>query len=276
MKTIVAATDFSKVSINAVYYAAEMARYLKKNLSILHVCELPPVATEIPVPAYDIVPILEAAERDIKVIQEEITNKITNCPTIFTEVRIGSVTSQLKDYCDTIPVYAVVMGINGNSEGTSRFLFGSKTLEALNQLKSPLIVVPAGVAFSAIERVGLASDFVNVSRTIPFYEIKDLVKELHADLHILHIKQKKGPGCNDEMSDEFRVFRDLMRDLNPAYHIIHRDNIEAGIDELVKMLDIDLLLVVPGKHTGLEKIFHKSHTRQLTLAAQVPILSIHE
>jgi len=222
------------------------------------------------------VPILEAAERDIKVIQEEITNKITNCPTIFTEVRIGSVTSQLKDYCDTIPVYAVVMGINGNSEGTSRFLFGSKTLEALNQLKAPLIIVPAGVAFSAIERVGLASDFVNVSRTIPFYEIKDLVKELHADLHILHIKQKKGPGCNDEMSDEFRVFRDLMRDLNPAYHIIHRDNIEAGIDELVKMLDIDLLIVVPGKHTGLEKIFHKSHTRQLTLAAQVPILSIHE
>ena len=152
MKTIVAATDFSKVSINAVYYAAEMARYLKKNLSILHVCELPPVATEVPVPAYDIVPILEAAERDIKVIQEEITNKITNCPTIFTEVRIGSVTSQLKDYCDTIPVYAVVMGINGNSEGTSRFLFGSKTLEkilfSLTQSPSPRVCVSKNTSSS--------------------------------------------------------------------------------------------------------------------------------
>ncbi len=41
MKTIIAPTDFSDVSLNAVYYAADMASTVNANLLILHATEAP-------------------------------------------------------------------------------------------------------------------------------------------------------------------------------------------------------------------------------------------
>ena len=41
MQTIIAPTDFSNISLNAVNYAADMAMALNANLLILHAIELP-------------------------------------------------------------------------------------------------------------------------------------------------------------------------------------------------------------------------------------------
>ena len=41
MKTIIVPTDFSRISLNAANYAAEMASSINADLSLFHVCLLP-------------------------------------------------------------------------------------------------------------------------------------------------------------------------------------------------------------------------------------------
>jgi len=276
MKTIIVATDFSQPSLNAVYYAAEMAAYLHKQLAIIHVCEYPLVATELPYPAYDLAALQDSAQADLKALEEKVRQQMTSKVDLTTVVKTGDVIMQINNFCASQEVYAVVMGIHGTSGKTNRLFFGSKTLEGLNHLDYPLIIVPEDAVFMTIERVAIASDFKNVSKKIHFYDIRQFVKDLHADLHVIHIKEKNKPLREVKDSDEFRIFRDLMRDLNPAYHIVEKTNIADGINELLKTLEIDLLILMPGRHTGLEKLFHKSQSKDLTLHMQVPILSIHE
>ena len=49
MKTIIAPTDFSTVSANACFYAANLAADIKADLVLLHIMELPVSVAEYPV-----------------------------------------------------------------------------------------------------------------------------------------------------------------------------------------------------------------------------------
>ena len=60
MKTIIAATDFSPNSENAVHYAADMATVLGAELHLLHVYSIPIPVSEVPIPVVDAKEIEEA------------------------------------------------------------------------------------------------------------------------------------------------------------------------------------------------------------------------
>ena len=56
MKTIIAPTDFSPISLNAVNYAADMAVSINADLSLLYVCLLPITYGEAPYPIENMMP----------------------------------------------------------------------------------------------------------------------------------------------------------------------------------------------------------------------------
>ena len=59
---IIAPTDFSPISLNAVNYAAEMARSIDADLSLLHVCLLPITYGQVPYPIEDMDSLMIDAE----------------------------------------------------------------------------------------------------------------------------------------------------------------------------------------------------------------------
>lgn len=274
MKTILVATDFSPAALNAAWYAADMARYMNLNLSLLHVCEMP-VATELPAPAENIADLFTFGEAGLQELKAEIKKRTAGKLKVSTEIRVGSVMDQLKDYCATIVPYAVVMGTSGSGP-VERFLFGSNTVAAMRSLIRPLIVIPPEAKFTNIRRVGLASDFKNISLTIPIDEVKRLIREFHAQLHVLHINEGHGMQRDLTMPDEFRLFRQLFKDFHPVYHLMNNAAIEHGIDDFTRRNDLDLLIIVPKRHNVLDKIFHKSQTKRLALHAHIPIIAMHE
>jgi hypothetical protein len=50
--------------------------------------------------------------------------------------------------------------------------------------------------------------------------------------------------------------------------------VEEGISTFLAENNADLLLLLPKHHSILE--FHSSHTKKMTMRADLPILSIHE
>ena len=275
MKTIIAPTDFSANSLNAVDYAADMAEMLGAHLSLLHVYTIPTPATEVPIPAYDVEALAEAATAQIKKLKENLLNRLNDRVIIHTEVRPGYVISELTDYADSIKPFAVVMGAE-SAGAFERFLFGGKTVSAIKDLPWPLIIVPPTVKFHNIRTVGLACDFREVVDSVRVQEIRDLVKTFNAKLHILHVSDKPKGTFSAETVEESGLLQEMLGDLHPEYHFMNAPEVERTVADFAEQHQFDLLVVIPKKHSLVSKIFQHSHSKQLVLHTHVPVMSLHE
>ena len=273
MKTILVATDFSSAALNAANYAADMALAINADMLLLHIYQLPVSYSEIVVPLTE-EDIMGNAEKDINELKEELTGKTGGKIKIETEIRIGVFFHKdLKTVCERINPYAVVMGSQGTTASEHLF-FGSHTVHAMKHLAWPLITVPPGTTFSSIKKIGLACDLDKVVDTIPIDEIKMLMKDFNAELHILNTN--RGKEFNPNIVFESGMLMEMLTPLKHEYHFITNENIDEGIMDFAEKNNIDLLIVLPRRHSLLDKLVHKSHTKQLVLHSHVPVMALHQ
>ncbi len=272
MKTILVATDFSPAALNASDYAVNMAFAINADLYLLYVYQLP-VSYGDTVIVMSLGDMELIAEKDMAAFKEQLIQKNGNKLNIKTEVRLGTFFQELKTVCENISPYAVVMGSQGTT-AAERFLFGSHAVYAMKQLKWPLITVPAGVAFSSVKNIGLACDFDKVVDVTPIDEIKTLVKDFNAKLHVLNTG--KARVFNPDIVFESGLLQEMLAGLNPKYHFIATEDTDEGLIDFAEKNHIDLLVVLPKRHGLLDKLLHKSHTKQLVLHSHVPVMALHQ
>jgi nucleotide-binding universal stress UspA family protein len=275
MKPIIAPTDFSAVSLNAVNYAADMAAMLGLHLNLLHVYAIPVAVSEVPVPVFNADELDAEARNKLEELRDKLLTRTGGRIAINTEVRAGSVLPEIIAYSAKTKPYAVVMGAETTTP-VERIFFGGKTVEALKMLEWPLIVVPPGVVFRNIRKVGFACDFREVLESVRVKEIKDVVEEFKAELHVLHVSEESGDSFSPETVEESAWLQEILRDLNPKYHFINDPEIEKGLQEFAEKNGLDLLIVIPKKHSLIDKIFQHRHSKRLVLHTHVPVLAIHE
>lgn len=271
MKTIIVATDFSSCAKNAAEYAAEMALSINADLHILHVYEIPVVYMEVPI-AMTEEDMTASAEEAMNKLKQELLIKTNNKLNIETQIIIGRFYAELDSVCENKKPYAVVMGSQGTT-AAERIFFGGHTVYAMQHLMWPLITVPQGAKFSAIKKIGFACDFNNIGETIPVDEIETMVTGFHAELHVLNTGIEK--VYNPEIVFESARLKESLAGINTYYHFISSNDVDEGIIDFVKTNQIDLLIVIPKRHNLLDKIIHKSHTRQLVLHSHVPVMALH-
>lgn len=275
MKTIIAPTNFSAISINAVQYAADLAQVIGADLSLIHVFQMPLTFTEVPVPANTIEELVAGTKEQMKYLKENIMYSTCGKIKIRTEVIQGDVVPEIAKYCASVNPYAVVIGTESGG-AFERFLIGGKTISAIRKLSWPLIAVPPEAKFSKLRKIGLACDFRKVVGTIPAKEIRSLVKMFSAELHVLHVTTKSGDSFDAETITESQWLQDILGELNPKYHFIKGADIEKNINEFVEKNKLDLLIIIPKKHRLINKLIHHSHSKQMVLHAHVPVMSVHE
>ena len=275
MRTIVVPTDFSSIASNAAYYGAEMAANIDASLTLIHICEIPVVYADVPVALPGPIELAQEAEIRIAQMKNELLQNIATPLKIYTEIKVGTITGQLKQFCEKINPYAVIMGNHGQGEIQS-FLFGSNTIWAMKHLSWPLIVVPANARFKSIRTVGLACDFKKSIDAPPIEEIRRIIKDFKADLHVLYINTQESHDQYDAVVIEGSgQLQEILNDLHPHYHFIDYPDIEEGISEYAEKYCLDLLIVIPRKHDLLDRLFHHSHTKELALHTRMPLMSVH-
>lgn len=271
MKTILLATDFSNAALNAANYATDMALTINADLFLLHICNLPVSYGEIPSSVYADDMTIDA-ERNISNLKTELARNAAGKLSIETEVRTGIFFNELSAVCEQIKPYAVVMGTQGTT-AAERFLFGGHSIYAMKHLNWPLITVPVEAKFSSIKKIGLACDFDHVTDTIPVDEIKMLINDTHAKLHVLNTGKQN--AFSPELIFESGLLQEMLNDLTPDYHFITSENVEEGIISFAEKNQIDLLIIVPKQHRMFYQLTHKSHTKQLVLHSHIPVMALH-
>ena len=275
MKTIIAPTDFSPKSTNAVRYAADLASALGINLSIVHIYNIPIGFGEIPIAESSVREIFRDAEENMNKVKNEIVERTKGAIKVSTELIEGDIVISIMEYCNHVETYAVVMCAESRN-GYERFLFGAKTLSAMKRFEWPIIVVPPDAHFESIRKIGLACDYRRVIDTVPVSEIKELVNAFHAEFHILYAR-----GANTENFDESTVeqsewLQEMFEGLNVKYDFIDGADVESSLVVYAEKNNLDLLIVLPKKHQIIDKIFHHSHTQRILMQANLPVMAIHE
>ena len=272
MKTIIVATDFSPAAQNAAHYAAQMALGIDANLMLLHVYEIPIAYMEVPVMTTED-EMQKNAEDRLTNLKEELATATGFKLTIEIEAVIGIFFTELKAICEKVNPYTVVMGSQGTTTA-ERLLFGSHTVHAMKHLDWPLISVPPQVKFNAIKKIGLACAFDKVMDSTPVDEIKTLVTDFDAELHVLNTGKQR--EFNPNIVFESGVLQEMLAELKPIYHFTSNYNIDEGIMDFSERNQLDLLLVLPKRHGLIDRLVHKSHTKELVLHSHVPVMALHQ
>ncbi len=271
MKTILVATDFSKASLNAARYAIEMAAILNASLHILHVYQLPVSYSDI---SYAVASgeIEKDAQNLMKEFQSQLTNKNITDIEIKTELRLGDFIGELEKVCEKINPYLVIFGIH-KSTAAQRFFFGSQAIFAMKHIEWPLVLVPEHAHFRSLNNIGIACDLIQVTETLPAEKVKMLVNDFGGKLHILNAGSNA--KYHPDIVFESGLLREALPGINHEYHFIESKDTDKGITDFVDKRDIDILLVTPKKHDFFERLFYTSHTKELALMSNVPVMSLH-
>lgn len=272
MKKLLVATDFSPAALNAAEYASDMALAMGSQMLLLHVYQVPLSYTELPVTTVD-VDFLERAQKCMNELREHLFGRSQQKLLIDTELRMGYFFEELNRVCESLDPYAVIIGTQGKTAAENLF-FGGHAVHAMKHLEWPLITVPPNAKFAGIHKIGLACDFANVVETMPAAEIQKLVQDFTAELHILNTG--KSSQYNPEEVQEAGWLQEMLNGIQPVYDFLSSDDTDQAILDFAAKNHIDLLIVIPKRHSLVDRFLHQSHTKQFVLHSPVPVMALHE
>jgi len=272
MKILIVATDFSEAASNAVNYAADLALAIDADLLLLNVYNLAIDYGGVTA-GLDVENIQKDTEDALDKLKDFLRKRTGNGVCISTRAIPGRFFDVLTNTCENINPYAVIMGSQGTTS-LDHLLFGSRTVYAAKHLRWPLITVPKGSKFSAVKKIGLACDFSEVVKSIPISEIKSMVKDFNASLHILNTGKQE--AFDPEIVFQSGLLEEMLLPMKVDYHFITNKDTDAGIIDFVEKNNIDLLITLPKRHSLLDKIAHASHIKQFILHSHVPVMVLHQ
>jgi nucleotide-binding universal stress UspA family protein len=275
MKTILAATDFSKAAENACNYAAAMSVALECELLLFH-CYVPPTSiSEIPL-TVDIDEASAGLERNLNAEAERLRKTYPALKSIRTNMRMGFVIQELKNVIKEFEPELVVMGRHGISN-LEKFLFGSQAVHAMRDIDTPLLIIPPHDKYEKIESLAAAVDFSDLRKTFPADKLKKFLR-----LTGLNKVQVVNSGPADKFDPDIvfgtQLIGQLMEPFQTDIYFISagKKDMEQSILEFIQKNSISMLLVVPRHLSFFERITHRSESEQLAWHTAVPLLSMHK
>ncbi len=272
MKNIIVPIDFSATAENAASYAFELATFYHADLHFYHAYEVYPPLSEYAYLA-SVQEMQSATDFEMEKFKEKIASKYSAKTNIITIAEGVNLLSGLNDYCNNVKPDLVVMGLSGKSAFT-KLIVGSNTIQVVQHLSYPILVVPPKANFIPIRKLGFACDYNAVIASTPVGPIKKLVKDFNAELHILNVEAS--PNVPAKKIEESAYLAEFFNSLMPEYHTIQSSDITEGINYFADLTKVDWIVVIPKKHNLIDKLFKRSQTKELLYHTSVPILCIHE
>lgn len=275
MKTILVPTDFSRVSNNAVDYAAEVAMLLNAKMILINVYHVSVPVSEVPV----IIPDLEDLEKksltSLKEIEKRLTLSYGNKLKIECVSKCGFATDEIDIYSETVKPYLIVMGMQGAGYVFEK-LMGSITTTFIQKSKYPVLVIDEHVKYKKLKKIALACDYNETETEKILDPMKEFARLFKAHVCVLNVEQKLEPvESASKVVSGFIKLQNSLSKTDHSFHFITTDKIVEGINEFVEMSEIDMVVMIPRKHSVLKNIFNEPITKQMAFHSKVPLLALH-
>jgi nucleotide-binding universal stress UspA family protein len=274
MKTIILPTDFSENAANALHYAAALAAHNKSKLLLVHAI---PVETITSIEGNEVAlppdPRLEVYYLNKLVEDGKQIRKDTGYEFEMEAICVhGSLPDNLNRLVRSKQADLVVMGTKG-AHKLIETLLGTNTLHFIRQAVCPVLVIPDKAPFREIKRIAYAADFEMEDESVYLRQLLRFADSFCPQLYIINIQ-------SDEqltVVPDLKVLRNIETQFpeNPfCIAQIREDDVVTALEDFVSENKIDILAIGIQKRCLLEKLFHRSISRQLAFHFPGPLLAL--
>ena len=271
MKTVIVATDFSKIAINATDYAVKAAQQRGYALVLFHLCNQSIHALNSMASAQTFEHLLSKEKNKLAAAAEEINMK-SKVDTLY-HLATGNFLEELQRCIEWYNADMVIMGMAGKS--FDQDLLGNSTTGAINQLKFPVLAIPEDAVFGGISRVLFAVDMLRGVQKSVLETVTNLVQDFGATVEVFHVNNKiQELGAVEIINLNVQLFDTEMDGIQYSYKNVASNKIVEAIKNEIVATQSDLLIMVPQRYGFWESIVHKSKTRMMASGLQIPLLSL--
>lgn len=274
IKRILVPTDFSDCSVNALKYAAQLAKRLKVDELLIMNAYTSPVAYSDAGVYYDMDALTTNSNAEINDKYEVVKNQIPELKEVnhsFT-IQNAFVLEATKEVCSANNIDLIVMGTKG-ATGLEEVLFGSTTYAVIKNSTQPVLVVPENATYRQIHKVALASDYKEINASV-LEPLKALNQAFHTEVHVVHISKEKDLS-HDEIH-QAKKYEQYLHNVPHQFHYLVNEDIEDALKEYVQDHKIDLVTLIPRKHKFYEMLFGSAKSKPIIVHADMPLLVLPE
>jgi nucleotide-binding universal stress UspA family protein len=271
-------TDFSKVAQAAFRFALQYASAKNASIKLLHVVipeyealDLPVIAAQATKERVEAARIAMDSFVKYGITQVETTHQLNDIPPISTEIEIGGISETIDTIANKDEVDLIIMGTR-EEHSTFDKVFGSISSNVIANAPCDILIVPPELKTNNIKNVAFASD---LKATDPYniWKAAQLLEPFNPIFHCIHVKDERS---NSEM--DMAEIRDFFENRAPSLQM-HFKDIEGGsvsdaLNDYIDTFEIDLLVMPSPQRNLIERIFHKSVTRKMSLYCTVPLLVV--
>lgn len=267
MKKILVATDHSAPAVNAVEYAAQIAKITGAELILFSVYKMSIHASNSLASTSTIEVMVKQNEEKLEELSKELADR--HQIKVSWELRKTDTIESLKTYMESHIVDLVVMGIESNL--TEYKLFGNTTTAAIHLMLFPLLVIPNDIKFEGIGKIMYACESSYLREGCELTVLKDFVKAFNSELEVFHVLTHDEEKEKEEME---RVMEKILYDVEHRYRYVSNPRIGEGIQQGLEQFPADLLVMIPHRLGFFETLLKGSQTNQMTVKTRVPLLVI--
>jgi nucleotide-binding universal stress UspA family protein len=271
MKTIIAAVDFSPVSMNAAHYAADLAVRLKADLLVVNVVETPVGFGEVPPLASSIDQMINDSERELSAIKDHLVKYVGNKINVDITVPVGTVAYSLEAEVEREKACCIVMGTDSLTPA-EHLLIRNHALATIHSVSVPVLIVPNGSSFTTIRKIVLAANLEDLENIPTLDLLREWLKIFKANLDIVSVIKSDEP--KPKMVAGSHALQHKFAEFHPEIHFIYEDEVKKGIEKYIDKNRPGLLVTMPGNYSFMHGLFHKSQSRHLIRDPHIPVLSI--
>ena len=265
MKTILAPTDFSEASMNALSFAAELARKASARLFVINVVQKEQGEKE---------------SRDkLKAIESDLKKSFGADLKFESSLVHGEFVSGLKKVISVQQPDLVVLGTKGAS-GLKRILIGSNTVQVIANTRMPVLVIPEVARFENFlaterNRIVLATDLDELENEEAINILKEIALMItEPKVRVLSVRpQKTG------LPDVKKMYRDFLLsffepEIKSERVTVFSGNVVSGINFYLNQHADTGLLAMVARDSG--HLIQKHFTREMASHTHLPLLVLHD
>ncbi|WP_020601197.1 universal stress protein [Spirosoma panaciterrae] len=268
MKTILLATDFSTHEFWAADYACQLANQLRTHLAIVHAYT--------PITLAEMHGALGASvdqERFLAISQlSRMRTRMISATKGAIDASIiafpGDAETAISTELARLKPDLLIMGLAGQNPEKAR-REGSLATKLIPQTQVPMLLVPPGARYQAIQNMILAVDLSAPIDALALAKAKRFAQLFGAALDIVCMEDEPG----EPLQKAAEGIRKLLADQPHTFSFLPGNDLSIALDDFRVDHKADLIMMMPKPHTCFQTFLMESNTQHVARQSAVPVLA---
>jgi len=268
MGSILVATNFSKLSENAVFYSASLAKEFNTKLILFNAFEIPLHASNTLLPATSINELRQKNIDKLKEMALQLTQQFEI--EVHYECSYVHLEKEIDVLMETHKSYFLAMGMS--SKSIEQNLLGNPTTTLISMKKFPVLAVPLTAKYAGIKHILFACDLMRSVPIKTLAKLRQVATRLKSNVTVFYVE-----AIINDLKLNPLALDNIGKELDGVTHLYKNVKSNAVIEEIkkeIKKSNAELLVMIPKTYGFWESIIHKSKTRVMASGMNIPLLSI--